>query len=112
MTKKLGKMTEVAQKSTYNLKTKRYFGFPDNYVPDPIHYRKSIWFDAGVYLELVGRHSQGGTGSQAGRPSRRARDVSRARLEHDACVALHRYGASLQNEEQRYRSTARRRSRR
>jgi multiple sugar transport system substrate-binding protein len=48
VTKKLGKMTDVAYKSTYNPKTKRYFGFADNYVPDPIHYRHSFWFDAGV----------------------------------------------------------------
>src|SRR5581483_10446855 len=48
VTKKLGKMTDVAYKSTYNPKTKRYFGFPDNYVPDPIQYRKSFWFNAGV----------------------------------------------------------------
>jgi multiple sugar transport system substrate-binding protein len=48
VTKKLGKMTDVAYKSTYNPKTKRYFGFPDNYVPDPIHYRKSLWFNVGI----------------------------------------------------------------
>jgi multiple sugar transport system substrate-binding protein len=48
VTKKLGKMTDVAYKSSYNPKTKRYYGFADNYVPDPIHYRKSMWFNAGV----------------------------------------------------------------
>src|SRR5919204_1135734 len=48
ITKKLGKMTDVAYKSTYNPKTKRYFGLADNYVPDPIHYRHSFWFDAGI----------------------------------------------------------------
>jgi multiple sugar transport system substrate-binding protein len=48
VTKKLGKMTDVAYKSTYNPKTKRYFGFADNYVPDPIHYRHSFWFNAGI----------------------------------------------------------------
>ena len=48
VTKKLGKMSDVAQRSTYNPKTKRYFGFADNYVPDPIQYRKSLWFNAGV----------------------------------------------------------------
>jgi multiple sugar transport system substrate-binding protein len=37
LTKKLGKMTDVAYKSSYNPKTKRYFGVADNYVPDPIH---------------------------------------------------------------------------
>src|SRR5262245_22836208 len=48
VTKKLGKMTDVAYKSSYNPKTKRYYGFADNYVPDPIHYRHSLWYDAGV----------------------------------------------------------------
>ena len=48
VTKKLGKMSDVAHKSTYNPRTKRYFGFPDNYVPDPIHYRRSLWNNAGV----------------------------------------------------------------
>ncbi len=48
ISKKLGKMTDVAYKSTYNPKTKRYYGVADNYVPDPIHYRKSMWFNAGI----------------------------------------------------------------
>src|SRR5919197_3030841 len=48
VTRKLGNMTDVAYKSTYNPKTKRFFGFPDNYVPDPIHYRHSIWANTGV----------------------------------------------------------------
>lgn len=48
VTKKLGKMTDVAQRSSFNPKTKRYYGFADNYVPDPIHYRRSFWFDAGI----------------------------------------------------------------
>ena len=48
LTKKLGKMTDVAFKSSYNPKTKRYYGIADNYVPDPIQYRRSIWFNAGI----------------------------------------------------------------
>jgi multiple sugar transport system substrate-binding protein len=48
ITKKLGKMTDVAYKSTYNPRTKRYYGVADNYVPDPIHYRKSYWFNVGI----------------------------------------------------------------
>ena len=43
VTKKLGPMARVALRSSYNPKTKKYFGFPDNYVPDPIHYRGSLW---------------------------------------------------------------------
>jgi multiple sugar transport system substrate-binding protein len=47
VTRKLGKMTDVAYKSTYNPRTKRYFGFADNYVPDPVNYRRSIWHNVG-----------------------------------------------------------------
>ena len=48
ITRRLGKMTDVAYKSTYNPKTKRYYGVADNYVPDPIHFRRSMWFNIGV----------------------------------------------------------------
>jgi multiple sugar transport system substrate-binding protein len=43
VTRKVGKMSEVGYKSTYNARTKKYFGFPDNYVPDPVHYRQDLW---------------------------------------------------------------------
>ena len=33
--KKHGKKIELAHKSTYNPKTKKYFAFSDSYVPDP-----------------------------------------------------------------------------
>ncbi len=48
VTNKLGPQTDVGYRSTYNPKTKKYFGFADNYVPDPIHYRRSLWFNAGI----------------------------------------------------------------
>lgn len=41
--RKLGKMIGLAHRSTYNPKTKKYFGFSDNWVPDPMHYRKDLW---------------------------------------------------------------------
>lgn len=47
--KKHGKMLDLALKSTYNPKTKRYFGFSDSYVPDPGNYRKDLWDDVGVF---------------------------------------------------------------
>ena len=46
--KKVGKMGPVGRKSTYNPKTKKYFGFADNYVPDPIHYRTDYWGEVGL----------------------------------------------------------------
>jgi multiple sugar transport system substrate-binding protein len=46
--KKYGKPIDLAIKSTYNPKTKKYFGFSDSYVPDPINYRKSYFDEAGM----------------------------------------------------------------
>ena len=101
VTKKLGKMTAVAQKSTYNPKTKRYFGFPDNYVPDPIHYRKSIWFDAGVYPSSWDAIRKAAPVlKQAGHPVGLGMSQE---LDSNMMLMslLYCYGASLQNEEQR-----------
>ena len=46
--KKVGKIGPVGRKSTYNPRTKKYFGFADNYVPDPAHYRKDLWGETGL----------------------------------------------------------------
>jgi multiple sugar transport system substrate-binding protein len=46
--KKVGKISAVGRKSTYNPRTKKYFGFADNYVPDPIHYRTDYWGETGL----------------------------------------------------------------
>ena len=35
-----GKPIDLATKSTYNPKTKKFYGFSDSYVPDPINYRE------------------------------------------------------------------------
>jgi len=47
VTRKVGPMGKVGKKSTYNPRTKKYFGFPDNYVPDPVHYRRDLWAEIG-----------------------------------------------------------------
>jgi len=46
--KKHGKAIDLAVKSTYNPKTKRYFAFSDSFVPDPIDYRTDLWGDVGM----------------------------------------------------------------
>jgi len=46
--RKYGKPIDLAIKSTYNPKTKKYYGFSDSYVPDPINYRKDLWDDVGM----------------------------------------------------------------
>jgi multiple sugar transport system substrate-binding protein len=50
VSKKLGRMSKVARKSTYNPKTKTFYGFPETYAPDPVQYRKSHLQEAGVSL--------------------------------------------------------------
>lgn len=46
--KKHGKAIDLAVKSTYNPKTKRYFAFSDSFVPDPVNYRADLWGDIGM----------------------------------------------------------------
>ncbi len=45
--RKHGKKIDLAHKSTYNPKTKKYFAFSDSYVPDPGNYHKDWWTEAG-----------------------------------------------------------------
>jgi len=46
--KRHGKPVDLAIKSTYNPRTKKYFAFSDSYVPDPIDYRSDLWADIGM----------------------------------------------------------------
>ncbi len=46
--KKYGKPIDLAIKSTYNPKTKKYHGFSDSYVPDPVNYRTDLWGEIGM----------------------------------------------------------------
>ena len=46
--KKHGKPIDLAVKSTYNPKTKKYFAFSDSFVPDPVNYRIGLWGDIGM----------------------------------------------------------------
>ncbi len=47
--RKYGKAIPLAIRSTYNPKTKKYYGFSDSYVPDPINYRRDLWDDVGMF---------------------------------------------------------------
>jgi multiple sugar transport system substrate-binding protein len=57
---KHGKPIDLAIKSTYNPKTKKYFAFSDSYVPDPINYRKDLWDDIGMSPDSWDDIRQGG----------------------------------------------------
>jgi multiple sugar transport system substrate-binding protein len=45
--KKHGKKIDLAHKSTFNPKTKKYFAFSDAYTPDPGNWHKDWWTEAG-----------------------------------------------------------------
>jgi multiple sugar transport system substrate-binding protein len=101
VTRKLGKMEAVAQRSSYNPKTKRYYGFPDNYVPDPIHYRRSMWFNAGVFPSSWDNIRKAAavlkkSGHPVGLGMSQELDSNMMLMS-----LLYCYGASLQNEENR-----------
>jgi multiple sugar transport system substrate-binding protein len=44
---KVGKYLPIGQASTYNPKTKKYFAVSENYVPDPVIWRHSLWNGVG-----------------------------------------------------------------
>lgn len=46
--RKHGKPVDLALKSSYNPKTKKYYAFSDSFVPDPVNYRKDLWDEAGL----------------------------------------------------------------
>jgi multiple sugar transport system substrate-binding protein len=46
--KRHGKPIDLAVKSTYNPKTKKYFAFSDSFVPDPVNYRTDLWGEIGM----------------------------------------------------------------
>src|SRR5712691_10089956 len=45
--KKHSKMISLAERSTFNPKTKKFFAFSDSFVPDPGNYRKDLWSQVG-----------------------------------------------------------------
>src|SRR5215813_2685176 len=45
--KKYGKPIDLAVKSTYNPKTKRYFAFSPSFTPDPVNYRQDLFGQVG-----------------------------------------------------------------
>jgi len=47
--RRYGKAIDLAIKSTYNPRTKKFYGFSDSYVPDPVNYRKDLWDDVQMF---------------------------------------------------------------
>ena len=46
--RKVGKIGGLGKRATYNPKTKKWFAFADNYVPDPVVWRHDLWNGVGI----------------------------------------------------------------
>jgi multiple sugar transport system substrate-binding protein len=46
--RKVGKIGNLGRRATYNPKTKKWFAFADNYVPDPVVWRHDLWNGVGI----------------------------------------------------------------
>ncbi len=46
--KKFGKPIDLAVKSTYNPKTKKYYAFSPSFTPDPVNYREDLFGEVGM----------------------------------------------------------------
>jgi multiple sugar transport system substrate-binding protein len=48
VTRKVGKVSQLGFHSCYNPRTRKWHGFPENYAPDPIHFRRDSWNQIGI----------------------------------------------------------------
>jgi multiple sugar transport system substrate-binding protein len=101
--KKYGKPIDLAIKSTFNPKTKKYFGFSDSYVPDPINWRKSLFEEAGSKgpdtwddIRMVGKKIKDKRGIPVGVGLAQEIDTAMAMR-----AVLYSFGASEQDEQGR-----------
>jgi multiple sugar transport system substrate-binding protein len=101
VSKKRGKMKPLAHKATYNPRTKKYFAFSDNYVPDPVNWRTDLWGEAGVRPTtwenvLKGAPKLRAMGNPIGIGMSNEIDSNMALMAMMMC-----FGSFIQNEEQR-----------
>ncbi len=99
--KRYGKAIPLAIKSTYNPRTKKYYGFSDSYAPDPINYRKDLWDGVGMYpntwedVRIGGAKIKKKYGNPVG--------IGLSSGDDDSSMAvraiMYSYGASVQDEE-------------
>jgi multiple sugar transport system substrate-binding protein len=45
---KVGKMNPLLERYTFNPKTNKRFGFPESFIPQPVHYRTDLWAPTGL----------------------------------------------------------------
>jgi multiple sugar transport system substrate-binding protein len=95
---KVGKMVPLVERSVFNPKTKKWFGFSDAWSPGPVHYRSDAWDPIGIKPDSWDAVLQGAPKvKRAGQPI--GLGISK---DFDSSVTLlsllHAYGASVQDE--------------
>ena len=95
-----GRPIDLAIRSTYNPKTKKYFGFSPSFVPCPTNYRKDLWDGVGVLPDTWDDVRIGGRKikQEYGNPvwiNLSHRELSRMTLRS----IIYSFGASVQDEE-------------
>lgn len=97
---KHGKPIDLAVKSTYNPRTKKYFAFSDSFVPDPVNYRTDLWGDIGMTpntwddVRVGGKKIKDATGIPVGVGLSAELDTAMAMR-----AIMYAFGASEQDEE-------------
>ena len=96
-----GNSIPLAHKSTYNPKTKKYYGFSDSYAPDPINYRKDLWDGVGVFPDTWEDIRIGGAKikKKYGIPVGIGLSAEDDDSEMAVRAIMYSYGASVQDEE-------------
>jgi multiple sugar transport system substrate-binding protein len=98
--RRYGKPIELAVKSTYNPRTKKYFGFSDSFAPDPITWRKDLFDEAGGVpdtwddIRVLGKKIKAKRGIPVGIGQANEIDTAMAMR-----AVLYSFGASEQDEE-------------
>ena len=95
---KVGKMVPLVERSIFNPRTRKWFGFSDSWSPGPVHYRSDTWRATGITPDSWGAVLRGAPKvKQTGQPV--GLGLSR---DFDSSVTLlslmHAYGSSVQDE--------------
>jgi multiple sugar transport system substrate-binding protein len=96
---KVGKMVPLVERSIFNPKTKKWFGFSDTWFPAPVHFRTDLWSPLGIKPDSWDAILAGASGVKAaGHPV----GLGISNSNFDASVTLHSllhaYGSGLQDE--------------
>ena len=96
---KVGKMTPFVERSVFNPRTKKYFGFSDFWVANPVHYRTDLWdADRPASRELGGRAVGGSRLKAQGYPVGIGMGLD-PESNLTLLALIHGFGASIQDED-------------